>query len=130
MLSAEALAFLRAPRHGVIATHDADGGILQAVVWYALTHEGILLNSLDGRRWPTNLRRDPRLTMAVFEGEDYVILKGTATVIDDPERGQAEARALARRYGGDPDAHAGQIRVSIVFDPEAVAFHGRFAGSG
>jgi PPOX class probable F420-dependent enzyme len=130
MLSAEALAFLRAPRHGVIATHDADGEILQAVVWYALSHEGIVLNSLDGRRWPTNLRRDPRLTMAVFEGEDYVILKGTATVIDDPERGQAEARALARRYGGDPDAHAGQVRVSIVFDPEAVAVHGRFAGSG
>jgi hypothetical protein len=113
----------------VIATHDNDGEIRQAVVWYAIVHEGILLNSLEGRRWPTNLRRDPRLTMAVVDGEDYVILRGTATVIDDPDRGQTEARALARRYGGDPDAHADQVRVRVLFDPEDVALHGRLARS-
>jgi hypothetical protein len=129
ILSAEVLAFLRAPRCAVIATHEHDGEIRQAVVWYDLTAEGILMNSLDGRRWPTNLRRDARLTMAIVDGEEYVILRGTAVVIDDPERGQVEARALARRYGGDPNAHDGQLRVSIVFDPEEVALHGRLAGS-
>jgi hypothetical protein len=129
ILHAEALAFLDAPRSAVIATHDHDGEIRQAVAWYALTDEGILLNSLDGRRWPTNLRRDARLSMAVADGEDYVILRGTAVVLDDPDRGQVEARALARRYGGDPDAHAGQVRVRIVFDPKEVALHGRLAES-
>jgi PPOX class probable F420-dependent enzyme len=129
ILSEEVLAFLRAPRCAVIATHDRDGEIRQAVVWYALAGEGILMNSLDGRRWPTNLQRDARLTMAVVDGEEYVILRGTAVVIDDPERGQADARALARRYGGDPNAHDGQVRVSIVFDPEEVALHGRLARS-
>ena len=129
ILHAEARAFLHAPRCAVIATHDSDGEIRQAVVWYALTDEGILMNALEGRRWPTNLRRDSRLTMAVVDGEEYVILRGTAVVIDDPDRGQTEARALARRYGGDPDAHAGQVRVSIVFDPEEVALHGRLAES-
>ena len=67
--------------------------------------------------------------LALFDGEEYVILRGTAVVIDDPDRGQAEAMALARRYGGDPDAHAGQVRVSIVFDPREVALHGRLAES-
>ena len=129
ILHAEVLAFLQAPRCAVIATHDLGGEIRQAVVWYALTDDRILMNSLEGRRWPTNLRRDPRLTMAVVDGEEYVILRGTAVVIDDPARGQAEARALAHRYGGDPDAHAGQVRVSIVFDPEEVALHGRLAES-
>lgn len=129
ILTAEVLAFLRAPRCAVIATHDGDGETRQAVVWFALTRDGILMNSLEGRRWPTNLRRDARLTMAVFDGEEYVILRGTAAVIDDPDRGQTDARALARRYGGNPDAHAGQVRVSIVFDPADVALHGRLAES-
>jgi PPOX class probable F420-dependent enzyme len=130
ILHAEALAFLQAPRCAVIATHDKDGEIRQAVVWYALTGERIMMNALEGRRWPTNLRRDSRLTMAVVDGEEYVILRGTAVVLDDPDRGQADARALARRYGGDPDAHTGQVRVTILFDPEDVALHGRLAGSG
>jgi PPOX class probable F420-dependent enzyme len=127
ILPADVLAFLRAPRHGVIATHDPDGEIRQAVVWYAVASDGLVMNALDGRRWPANLRRDPRLSMTVFDGEDYAILRGTATVIDDPDRGQIDARALALRYGGDPDAHVHQRRVSIVFAPTRLAVHGRFA---
>jgi PPOX class probable F420-dependent enzyme len=129
LLSKAVVSFLAAPRHAVIATHDADGEVRQAVVWYALTGRRIMMNALDGRRWPANLRRDPRLSMTVFDGEDYVILRGTAAVLDDPERGQVDARALALRYGGDPDAHRHQARVSILFDPGTAAFHGRFAGS-
>lgn len=129
ILSAEVLAFLQAPRCAVIATHDPDGEIRQAVAWYDVTDDGILMNSLDGRRWPTNLRRDPRLTMAVVDGEEYVILRGIASVIDDPDRGLREAMALARRYGGNPDAHVGQTRVRILFDPREVALHGRLAAS-
>jgi PPOX class probable F420-dependent enzyme len=128
-LSQGVLAFLASPRQAVIATHGADGEIWQAVVWYALTDEGILMNALEGRRWPDNLRRDPRLSMTVVDGEDYVILRGTAVVIDDPDRGLAEAQALARRYGGDPDVHIGQHRVRIIFDPRRVALHGRLAAT-
>jgi Pyridoxamine 5'-phosphate oxidase len=130
LLSEEVVSFLAAPRWAVIATHEVNGEIRQAVVWYALTPDGILMNALDGRRWPRNLRRDPRLSMAVFDGEDYVILRGMATVIDDPRQGQVDARALARRYGGDPEAHVDQIRVSVLFDPRKAAYHGRFAAPG
>ena len=129
IVNGDALSFLRAPRHGVIATHDADGEVRQAVVWYAITTEGILMNALDGRRWPANLRRDPRLSLAVYDGEDYVILRGTAIVIEDPVRGLADARGLALRYGGDPDTHNGQRRVSILFEPTQVSLHGRLTGS-
>jgi len=121
----EIAAFLAAPRCGVIATHDPDGAIWQAVVWYAITDDGVLMNALDGRRWPANLRRDARLSLVVADGEDYVILRGEAVVIDDPIRGLAEAQALARRYGGDPGVHAGQRRVSILFHPQHVAVHGQ-----
>jgi PPOX class probable F420-dependent enzyme len=116
--------FLEAPRCGVIATHDADGAIWQAVVWYAITDDGILMNSLEGRRWPANLRRNPRLSLVVAEGEDYVIMRGEAVVIDDPDRGLVEAQALARRYGVDPGIHTGQRRVSVLFHPQHLAVHG------
>ena len=119
--------FLEPPRYAVVATHDADGTIWQAVVWYVLVDDGILMNSLDGRRWSRNLERDGRLSFAVEDGEDYVILRGRAVVIDDPDRGQAEARALAIRYHADPDVHAGQHRVSVVFDPAHAALHGELA---
>jgi PPOX class probable F420-dependent enzyme len=126
-LSPKVVAFLDAPRHAVIATHDADGKIWQAVVWYALTDDGILMNSLHGRHWSANLQRDTRLSMTVVEGEEYVILRGRAVVIDDPERGLAEARELALRYGGDPSVHDGQHRVRVLFQPDTVGLHGELA---
>ena len=119
-------AFLDAPLHAVVATHTPDGEIWQAVVWYALQADGVLMNSLFGRRWSDNLRHDPRLSMTVFDGEDYVILRGRAVVVDDADRAMAEARALARLYGRDPNAHTGQHRVRVVFRPERAGMHGRF----
>ena len=50
-LPRDVVAFLDAVRHAVIATHDGDGAIWQAVVWYAVDEDGILMNSLLGRRW-------------------------------------------------------------------------------
>lgn len=122
----DVLAFLDAPRYAVVATHGPDGEVWQAVVWYAVAEDVILLNSLLGRRWSDNLDRDPRLSMVVFEGEDYVILRGRAVTVDAPEHAMAEARALAHRYGGDPDAHEGQHRLRIVFRPDRASTHGRF----
>jgi PPOX class probable F420-dependent enzyme len=119
--------FVRAPRHAVIATHEDGDEIRQAVVWYDVAADAILMNALQSRHWSANLRRDPRMSMTVFDGEDYVILRGTAAVVDDPERALEEAMALARRYGGDPDVHLGQHRIRILFTPEHVALHGGLA---
>jgi PPOX class probable F420-dependent enzyme len=124
-LAPEIVEFLQVPRCGVIATHDADGGIWQAVVWYAVTDDSILMNSLDGRHWLANLRRDSRLSLVVADGEDYVILRGEALVMDDLDRGLEEAQALALRYKSDPGIFAGQRRVSVQFHPRRLAAHGR-----
>ena len=120
---AQIAAFVAAPRYGVIATHTAVGEIWQAVVWYALTDDGILMNARDGRRWLTNLRRDGRFSLVIADGEDYVIVRGQAEVIDDPGRAQREAQLLADRYLSD-ESFVGQDRVSIVLHAEHVAVHG------
>ena len=54
-------AFLERPRFATLSTVNADGAPFSAVVWYALEGDRILFNSSNGRRWPANLRRDPRI---------------------------------------------------------------------
>ena len=115
--------FLDAARYAVVATHDPDGAIWQAVVWYAITDDGIVMNARDGRRWLGNLRRDARLSFVVEDGEDYVILRGDVEVTDDAARSLAEARALARR-SGSTETFEGQRRVGLLVHPDHVAVHG------
>ena len=45
---------------GTLATISADGTPLQAVIWYLVRGDTLVINSKAGRLWPTNLLRDPR----------------------------------------------------------------------
>src|SRR5512144_1644914 len=83
-------AFLEAPNVATIGTTGADGAPHQAVAWFRLEADGrILLNSRSPRRWPADLQRDPRVSIAVQDAADpmrWVGLTGTVeTVIDDVE---------------------------------------------
>ena len=95
--------FLQEPHFASLATVGESGAPNQAVVWYRLEPDGrVLLNSREGRRWPSNLKRDPRLNLAVFWGEDpnrWVGITGLVEeVIEDFERARDEIVALAHRY--------------------------------
>jgi PPOX class probable F420-dependent enzyme len=124
--------FLDAPgRFATLATIDRDGSPHQVVVWFLTTDEGLILNSREGRRWPANLKRDPRATLTVEAGYDYVTLMGTAEVLGDAERGQADIAAMARRYETPEDAEdmiertfRPQTRVSFLFRPRRTVVHG------
>jgi PPOX class probable F420-dependent enzyme len=103
-------AFLEQPLFGTLATIDPDGAPRQAVIWYRLEGDGrILVNSRVGRRWPANLRRDHRVSLAVMSPDGYTWLGLTgrvAEVDDDPERALADIVALAWRYHPDGPAAA------------------------
>jgi PPOX class probable F420-dependent enzyme len=103
--------FLEEPRFASVATVDADGAPRQAVVWFLIEDDTIVINSLDGRRWPSNLQRDPRVSIAITDGvmQSWVGLSGTVEVVDDQAQAQADIAAMARRYevtGDPPDAEA------------------------
>jgi len=127
--------FLAAPgRFATLATIDLDGAPRQAVVWYRLDPDGrITVNSMDGRRWPANLRRDPRCSLAVpdeGDGYDFVALVGRVVeTIDDQAVAQADIAALARRYHADDPARAEQdiarfrTQHRVSFRIEIVAAH-------
>lgn len=83
---------------GTLATIAPDGAPHLAVVWYEVTDEGILVNSRVGRRWPTDLLRDPRYSIMVEAGYEWVSASGLAEARHDPVAAQADIARLARRY--------------------------------
>jgi PPOX class probable F420-dependent enzyme len=98
-----------------IATLNPDGSPHQAVVWYALHGDDLMINSRRERRWPQNLARDGRISVAVHEGTQrshWVGVKGHAELLHDGDAALADIQALARRYGGNPASFVGQNRVS------------------
>jgi PPOX class probable F420-dependent enzyme len=108
-------AFLAEPRVATIATINPDGTPHQAVVWYRLDEDDLLINSRRERRWPQNLARDGRISVAVHEGTQrshWVGVKGHAELLHDGDEALADIQALARRYGGNPATFVGQNRVS------------------
>jgi len=121
--------------YAVIATIDADGSPRQAVIWYRVDGDEIVINSLVGRRWPANLLRDPRIAVAVHDGspdELWVGITGTARAITDQPTAQADIAEMARRYGADDpedterrigDTFAKQERISFRVTVEKVHEH-------
>jgi PPOX class probable F420-dependent enzyme len=115
--------FLAAPRRfAILATLDPDGTPRQAVIWYRLDPDGrITVNSAEGRRWPANLRRDPRCSLAVVDGADgyaFVAVTGrVAEVIDDQDIAQADIAALARSYHADEPEKAERL-IAAHFRPQ------------
>ncbi|HEY3522478.1 MAG TPA: TIGR03618 family F420-dependent PPOX class oxidoreductase [Candidatus Limnocylindrales bacterium] len=117
----EIRAFLAAPRFATIATLDADGSPHQAVIWYALEGDSLLVNSRAERHWPRNLDRDGRVAVAVYDSHEpyhFVGLKGRAERIRDGDAALEDIYGLARRFGRSPDRYQGQARVTyrLVID--------------
>jgi PPOX class probable F420-dependent enzyme len=125
--------FLADHRYGIVATVNPDGSPQQAVVWYLLVDDVIVVNSAEGRRWPSNLRRDRRMSFAVQDGLDWVGLKGEVEIVDDRAQAQADIAAMARL--NDPPEVAErtirnqferQQRVSFRLRPTAI--HAEISG--
>ena len=87
------------PNHAVVSTMNDDGSIHGTVVWVDL-HDGQLsVNSAVGRKWPTNLERDPRINVTVYDQDDpyeYVEVRGTAKGTTDGADEQIDR--LAKKY--------------------------------
>lgn len=102
-LSDRVRAFLLAPNVVTIGTIGEDGAPHQAVAWYRLDPDDrILLNSRYPRRWPADLERDSRVSLAVQDAADpmrWIGLSGTVdTIVDDVDTAREDICALAVRY--------------------------------
>ena len=123
--------FIAATRFVGIATLDPDGGPRQAVVWYRLDGDEIVLNSAVGRRWPANLLRDARIGLTIMDAADgyrWVGLTGTASAITDQPTAQADIAEMARRYHADDPAKAERLIANRFTKQQRITFRVRIHG--
>ncbi len=117
---------------GTLATVSAGGAPHLAVVWYLVRGDAVVLNSAVGRVWPANLLRDPRCSMLIEAGYDWVSVSGRVEVVADQATAQADIAEMARRYNADDAAKAERMirevfkpqeRISFVLRPDRVVEH-------
>lgn len=105
-------AFIDDTRFATIATTDADGAPRQAVIWYTVDGDEIVLNSAVGRRWPANLVRDARVAFSVIDASDgyrWIGMTGVVSVVEDQAIAQADIAGMARRYHADDPEKAERL---------------------
>ena len=122
--------FLELPLYPSLATVGEDGAPHQAVIWYRLEPDGrILVNSRAPRRWPTELQREGRASLAVTNHEDPFLWVGLQVVVeevvDDVTRAREDIVELAVRYAEDDDDSIAKFRTQqrISFRLRIVAVH-------
>jgi PPOX class probable F420-dependent enzyme len=122
----------QAGHFATLATVSVEGSPFQAVVWYLVRHDTIVVNSKVGRVWPSNLLRDPRCSLSIEDGYDWVSVRGRATPVTDQATAQADIAEMARRYKAHDPEEAERIiresfqpqqRISFVIHPERVSEH-------
>ena len=82
--------FLRGRHSMAVATLDADGRPHVVAMWYGFLDGAPAFETYRKSQKVVNLRRDPRMTCLVEEGNRYDELRGvelvsTGTIVDDPE---------------------------------------------
>jgi len=108
LLSPAVRAVLESDAVATVVTLDPDGTPHVSSAWVGLEDDEIVIGTLDDQRKLRNLRRDPRIALALQSSvvnrwglREYLVLNGTARVT---EGGAAELlQRLARTYIG-PDA--------------------------
>jgi PPOX class probable F420-dependent enzyme len=108
-----------------VATFRSDGLIQGVPVWIDVQDGLPTLNSAEGRAWPRNLERDPRVTLTVQNMEnpyEYTEIRGHVTERTHDGADQ-HIDALAKKYLGVesyPNRQPGEQRVIIRIAPDHV----------
>lgn len=88
-----------------VATIGGDGRPHLVAMWYGFLDGEPAFWTYAKSQKVVNLRRDPRITCLVEDGDDYAELRGvelvaTGTVLDDPSEVLRIGRSVAERYTG------------------------------
>lgn len=112
-----------------VATLRADGSVHGVPVWVDVQDGRPVLNTAEGRAWPANLARDPRVTLTVQNLEnpyEYLAVRGTAAE-RTTDGADEHIDLLAKKYMGVdtyPLRQPGEQRLIIRVDPEYVKVWG------
>jgi PPOX class probable F420-dependent enzyme len=120
---------LKAKNFCVVSTIRPDGSVHAAPVWVDVRDGRALVNTAEGRSWPENLKRDPRVTLTVQNMENpYEYLSIRGRVIEQTHDGADQhIDSLAMKYLGQesyPYRQSGEQRVILSVEPDYVGVHG------
>ena len=106
-----------------LATIMPDGSPQVTPVWFDFDGSHVRINSAKGRRKDRNMRRDPRVALAIVDPENpYRYLEIRGTVVEVTEQGADDhIDSLAKRYLGVekyPNRREGEVRVIYRIAPE------------
>jgi len=115
--------FLKRPNAAVIATLRPDGYPMTVVTWYDWEDGRVLVNMNEVRSRLAWMRRDPRVSLTVFDDDWYrhVSLYGDAVDIR-PDLDLMDIDRLAMRYTGRRFGDREAKRVSAWIEPKG--WHG------
>ena len=110
MSEAEIEEFLHGRRTMNIATIAKDGRPHLVAMWYGFLEGAPAFETYAKSQKVLNLRRDPRITCLVEEGDTYETLRGveligTGEIVEDEGRLLEAAMSVVDRYHGLPPEH-------------------------
>lgn len=121
------LALLEARNFAHVGTIKKDGTPSVVPVWCHTDGEHVIVNSAEGRAWPTHLSRDPRTTVTVMNMEnpyEYAQIVGRVAERTH-EDGNQVIDSLAKKYmdlDEYPFYQPGEQRVTFRIAPEKVFY--------
>jgi PPOX class probable F420-dependent enzyme len=121
---------LEAPNFCHVGSLRKDGSPAVSPVWVDVQGDRVVLNTAEGRAWPANVRRDPRVNLTVQNMENpYEFVSIKARLVEDTQEGADEhIDAMAMKYLGEetyPLRSEGEVRVILKFEADGVNHFGQ-----
>lgn len=127
--------FLAANMKVQVATIGPDGAPHLSTLFYVVENGNVAFWTYGRSQKIVNLRRDPRITCLVEDGEDYFELRGAsitgkARLVEDYDEILALGSRVAKRMAGDVDlgefgdqivAQQARKRVAVIVEPDRIA---------
>src|ERR1700737_2795706 len=109
MSRAEIDDFVASSRGGTLATVAPDGQPPLTAMWYGVVDGEIWFETKAKSQKAVNIRRDPRTTFLLEDGDTYdtlrgVSFEGTAEIVDDPDAIFRVGVSVWERYTGPSTA--------------------------
>jgi PPOX class probable F420-dependent enzyme len=112
-----------------LATNMPDGHPQVTPVWVDIDGDHVIVNSAKGRQKDRNLRRDPRVSLAIIDPENpyrYLEIRGRVDEITE-DGADAHIDKMAKKYLGVdkyPYRQADEVRVMYRIRPEHTSMMG------
>ena len=115
---------LRGGNYATFVTLGRDGAPHATIVWVDADDGHILVNTAKGRVKDRNVRGDPRVCIALTNGDDaydWISIAGTVVDIEEGERAERHIDELSWRYDGHGYTFTpGQVREILRIRPDRI----------